>query len=343
MTFYTIDDLDGFWVTDLDDAPTAVGIVRSAPKVLRDGASLLARSVTYGFAVLGQQVGGASAAVNAKPDTRAEALAGFTTAVEPLVRDRRLLLTAGKGVPDEALEPLRAADPRPDSFWAHRHEAAAASILGALAATGPLEGRRLAIEHLDDVGAALAAAAAERAMRLVTVASPAGAVHDDDGLDPATVAAAYAEHGSEAPAVLAGGEPQDHATALAAEVDVLAVGSKAGVVDHVVATQMTTAVVVATGAAPVTARGLALLRKAGTEVLPDFVCCSGALAAMGLDPTDPPPAEPSDLLVGVAERAERIIAEARHHAEGTYLGACEAAETYLSTWRQELPFGRPLA
>ena len=43
---------DGFVVIDLDDATTSVGIVRLAPKVLRDSAQLLARSVTYAFAVV---------------------------------------------------------------------------------------------------------------------------------------------------------------------------------------------------------------------------------------------------------------------------------------------------
>ncbi|MDD9369328.1 MAG: hypothetical protein PV358_04385, partial [Acidimicrobiales bacterium] len=69
---------DGFVVTDLDDATTSVGVVRLAPKVLRDGAQLLARSVTYAFASFGiAGHGGASAGINAKPDARDDALAAF--------------------------------------------------------------------------------------------------------------------------------------------------------------------------------------------------------------------------------------------------------------------------
>ena len=75
---------DGFVVTDLDDAATSVGIVRLAPKVLRDGAQLLARSVTYAFASFGiAGHGGASGAINAKPDGRDEAVAAFLEAVRP--------------------------------------------------------------------------------------------------------------------------------------------------------------------------------------------------------------------------------------------------------------------
>ena len=29
--------------------------------------------------------------------------------------------------------------------------------------------------------------------------------------------------------------------------------------------------------------------------------------------------------------------------DGPFLGACYAAEAFLSTWQDELPFGRPLA
>ena len=43
-------DTDAFVVEDLDGASTHVGIVRLAPKILVDGATTLARSMTYLFA-----------------------------------------------------------------------------------------------------------------------------------------------------------------------------------------------------------------------------------------------------------------------------------------------------
>jgi hypothetical protein len=45
MQVHKLTSTDGFIVFDLDDAP-ALGVVRMAPKVLRDGAELLARSTT---------------------------------------------------------------------------------------------------------------------------------------------------------------------------------------------------------------------------------------------------------------------------------------------------------
>ena len=35
--------------------------------------------------------------------------------------------------------------------------------------------------------------------------------------------------------------------------------------------------------------------------------------------------------------------EALASKHGPFLGACHTAEAFLSTWQDELPFGRPLA
>ncbi|HKY68492.1 MAG TPA: hypothetical protein VJM49_19055, partial [Acidimicrobiales bacterium] len=98
---------DGFVVTDLDDATTSVGVVRLAPKVLRDGAQLLARSVTYAFASFGvPKHGGASGAINARPDGREAAIAAFVDEVRPRAERGALALWPGNGLTDEDLAPL---------------------------------------------------------------------------------------------------------------------------------------------------------------------------------------------------------------------------------------------
>jgi hypothetical protein len=98
---------DGFVVIDLDHAVTSVGIVRLAPKVLRDGAQLLARSVTYAFAAFGVAGhGGASAGINTTPDRRAEALAAFIDEVRPRAKGGALVLSPGTGVTAADLDPL---------------------------------------------------------------------------------------------------------------------------------------------------------------------------------------------------------------------------------------------
>ena len=129
---------DGFVVTDLDDAVTSVGVVRLAPKVLRDGAQLLARSVTYAFAAYGVAGhGGASAAVNAKPDVRAEALAAFVDEVRPRAESGALVLSPGNGV--------SAADVAPLGWDDLDAELAAAGALAAGRVAGPHDWRTAAV------------------------------------------------------------------------------------------------------------------------------------------------------------------------------------------------------
>jgi hypothetical protein len=129
---------DGFVVVDIDDATTSVGIVRLAPKVLRDGAELLARAVTYAFAAFGVSGhGGASAAINAKPEARDDAVAAFVDEMRPRVDSGALALTPGLGVTADDLAPLGPEMPDP--------ALAAQGALAAARVAGPLDWRTSAV------------------------------------------------------------------------------------------------------------------------------------------------------------------------------------------------------
>jgi len=123
-----LESTDAFVLFDLEGAAKATGVARLAPKVLRDSAELLARSVTYSFAAFGLKLTGASAGINAKPDQRDEALSGFLDAVKPLVADG-LSLHAGTGLSDSDLAPLGIHPPDP-----------VLTVHGALAAAGAAAG-----------------------------------------------------------------------------------------------------------------------------------------------------------------------------------------------------------
>ena len=45
----------------------------------------------------------------------------------------------------------------------------------------------------------------------------------------------------------------------------------------------------------------------------------------------------------IAGAVAALMAGALNSDDGPFLGACYAAEAFLSTWQDELPFGRPLA
>ena len=106
MPVRKLESTPGFIVTDLPGAPVAVGVVRAAPKVLVDGAELLARATTYAFATFGVQAGGASVGLNTAPDDKAEAVARFVEEIAAEAADGKLLLSAGTGLTDADLASL---------------------------------------------------------------------------------------------------------------------------------------------------------------------------------------------------------------------------------------------
>src|SRR5687768_9359061 len=142
MEVHQLASTDGFIAFDLGDAP-AVGVVRQAPKVLRDGAELLARSTTYAAASFGLPIGGGSAGLNAKPDGRDAALAAFLEEVAPLVESGRWLPGPGVGISASDLASLGRSGPRSLAF--DQTSAGESAVAAALGALGTLDGKRLAI------------------------------------------------------------------------------------------------------------------------------------------------------------------------------------------------------
>lgn len=275
---------DGFVVVDLDDAPESFGVLRSAPKVLVDGATWLARSQTYQFAVFGRRASGASGAVNAPADAKVEAIA---TAVVELGGDdwSSVHLTAGRGVSASDLASLRAVDPRPDGWFDDRDGAVVAGIVAAAErALGGLSGVRVAVEEFDATGPLLAAALA---------ASGATAVEIDSSL---------------------GADAVVHADA-----DVLFLGSKVGLLGDALVPHVRARTIVPSGPMPVTAKALAALGRAGVTVLPDVITTAGHLALWPQDGSSTDPAalvadrlasvldHPRGPLVGACELAEDFL------------------------------------
>ena len=287
MEVLKLESTDGFIAFDLGDTP-AVGIVRQAPKVLRDGAELLARSTTYAAASFGLQVGGGSAGLNAKPDDRDAALAAFLDEVAPLVESGRWLPGPGVGIRADDLSGLPRADDRATAF--DQTAAGESAVAAALGALGSLDGRRVAIVGGGPITEAAAASASA------------------NGATPET------EAGFEA------------------ECDALLVAGKAGVLEHDLAATVKAKVVVPLTAVPVTARALAVLGRAGVVVVPDFLSTAAPLLA-ALDP------DGGDPMTRVHTAVEALA------GEGTelWMAAVAKAEDHLTTWQDELPFGRPLA
>ncbi len=339
VTIRRLSTADAFVVTDLPDDVPAAGVVRSAPKVLVDGATWLARSQTYQFAAFGRRAGGASAAVNARPEDREEAVAAFLAELAPDLGSGALLLEPAKGLSAAHGEALRATDPRPPVWWEHRHELRGAGVAAALASVLPAEGATVTIEGFDDAGPALVAALAERGAVVVAVATASGTAVHPEGLAADQVAEAWAAHGPGFVAEI-GVDPASPGDVLSVAADALVVGSKAGVVDHGVAAELRVRAVVPGGALPVTAKALATLRRAGVVVLPDFVTTAGPLFAW---PTEGPVPDLDTARNAAVAEIPAALTAVVDHPSGPLLGACELAERFLATWTDTVPFGRPIA
>ena len=258
----------------------APGSCASAPKILVDGATLLARSLTYRFASFERQVGGASSGINATPDARAAAVAAFVTEVEPRVGAGEVLLQAGRGVTADELAPLRAVDPRPAAYWDTEADLTALGIaVAAEAAAGGLDGRAVAIEGFDAGGAALARAVAERGGRVVAVVTAVGHRGVAGGVRPRRPRHGVGRPRGRSRRRRSTARPVRPGPCSAPTSDVLVAGSRPGVIDDRVAAGLVATVVVPGGPVPVTAKGLAVARRSGRMVLPDFVSTAGPLFA----------------------------------------------------------------
>jgi len=287
MEVVKLESTDGFIAFDLGEAP-AVGIVRQAPKVLRDGAELLARSTTYVAASFGLQIGGGSAGLNAKPDDRDAALAAFLEEVAPLVESGRWLPGPGVGISPDDLATLPRAEERTIAF--DQTTAGESAVAAALGALGSLDGTRVGIVG---GGPNTEAAAA-------SVSANGGTPHPQAGFD--------------------------------LDCDALLVAGKAGVLEHDLATTVRAKVVVPLTPVPVTARALAVLGRAGIVVVPDFLSTAGpALTALDEDG--------GDAMTRVHDSVAALVGEGTN----LWMKAVAEAEDHLRTWRDGLPFGRPLA
>jgi hypothetical protein len=183
-----------------------------------------------------------------------------------------------------------------------------------------LDGMRLD-ERLVGIGALAAASAAVGSATGWTASVEAGP-------DAASTLAALADAGIDVVA-----------DTLDAQVDVLFCGARQGVLDGATAEVVEARTVVPIGPHAVSAKGLAVLRRRAIVVLPDFVSLAGPTYAgwpVGDDTIDA-------VVAACRSGVHAMVSDALAHEDGPFLGACVAAEAFLSTWQDELPFGRPLA
>jgi hypothetical protein len=331
---------DAFVAIDLEGAEASSGPARWARKVLQGGAKDLARSQTYTYAALGMARGGASAGISADGPDRSGALEAFVGEAGELVASGMYLPDAAKGVAHGDLTSLTAADPRDTArmgTFADRCEGLGAAVV-AEKTVGSLDGRSVAIEGFGATGPSLATALTERGASINAISTATGMVSSTAGFPAPVLASSWNTYGADLVSDL--GEVQDASAIFGSGPDILFTGSKMGIVDHLIAAQLTdVTAVVPCGRLPLTARALAVLRSAGVAAPADFVALAGSTLALWGDAsrTD------DEILAGIAEHLGDLSVGYASHEDGPLLAACYDAERFLSSWQESLPFGRPLA
>src|SRR5271157_6604408 len=182
----------GFVVFDLPGAPVSAGGTRLAPDVSVGEVALLARAMTYKFAVLGDRVGGAKAGVRGDPADRAgkdALMTRFCAEVGPLVDAGRFLTGPDMGTAEGDFAPLREHRAAPaamravvdgvpfeDVLTGYGVAAAAEAALraGWGMGVGGWDGRSGAIEGFGKVGGGVAREVIRRGGQVVAVSTVAG-------------------------------------------------------------------------------------------------------------------------------------------------------------------------
>lgn len=344
MGIHKLEQVEAFVARDFEPDVPAIGIVRSANKILQGGAKELARSRTYQCAAFNMKVGGASAGISAKAEDRAAAIEAFATELADQVAGGTLMIDAGKGVDPSALSHLAAADRRNDARLRVVDGLANAAHLTGLGAVvcaeaaRPLDGARVAIEHFEEAGPAIARAVAARGGKVTAISTSAGAATAADGFDVDALTQALAASG---PAMITDlvDEAEPFWKILGADVDVLFGGSKMGLIDHKGAENVKASLLVPTGPLPYTTKAAIVLHRGDVTVLPDFVTTAGSIFA-------DVPADGDDQTSIEAAATSSMAALTTALLGGDempILEACHRAESFLASWRDEVPFGRPFA
>jgi glutamate dehydrogenase/leucine dehydrogenase len=345
----------GFIVFDLPGAAQSAGGTRLAPDVSVAEVALLARAMTYKFAALGEQTGGAKVGVRGDPADRAakaELMARFCAEIAPLTDTGRLLTGPDMGTAEEDFAPLRERRAAPDAINAVVDGVPFEDLLTgfgvAVAAEAALtdrwgsgwSGRSVAIEGFGKVGGGVAREVDRRGGRVAAVSTVTGCLADPAGLDVGRLLALRREYGDACvlhygrPA----GPPGDLFTAV--DADVVVPGTRPGMISSRTAAALPPGVRVIAPAAnvPYSAPGAAVLGRRGIVALPDYVCNSGAVIGYRSAPDAPP----DQVLADVEARIGGLIREVLGHPSGPLAGGAELAGRFLRGWWGEPP-GPPFA
>jgi glutamate dehydrogenase (NAD(P)+) len=328
------------------ECPTSAGGTRLAPDVTERETQLLARAMTYKFAVLGVDIGGAKATIRAVPTERDEAIRRYCDEIRPLIEQRTFLTSTDLGTVPADFRSLPGSEEESLMHSEYRGMPLDAFITGlgvavaAETALGGLDGRTVAVEGFGKVGGATALEMSRRGARLVAFSTIHGCVQNTNGFDVYQLLQLRAQHGDRLVEHV-GSEVKPPAYLFGVNADVFVPGARIGVVDEDRAAVLKARVVAPAANVPYTVGGLRVLRERKIPALADFVCNSGATIGYVTDSL----VTAEEAVAAVETRVRELTAASLEHQDGPLMGARTLAEDHLRTWidERQMPDGPALA
>jgi len=338
--------VDAYIAFDME-VPTSAGGTRLAPDVTEREAQLLARAMTYKFAVLGANIGGAKGAIRAGDADRDEAVKRYVDEIRPLVEANTFLTSTDLGTKPEDFASLPDGDQASVMHSTYEGMPLDAFITGLgvtvaaeTALGGSLADRTVVIEGFGKVGGATALEMWRRGARVVAFSTIHGCVRRAAGFDVQELLKLRAEYGDHLV------EHVDEPVSPAGELfevgsDVLVPGARIGVIDEPRAKTLLAKVVAPAANVPYTKAALEILWDRGVIALADFVCNSGATIGYVADGVT----DTKSALAVVEDKVRDLTRQAMADPAGPYQGSRKIAEAHLQSWVEasQLPDGPPQA
>ena len=341
-----LESVEGFIAFDLESCRVNAGGTRLAPDVSAAEARLLARAMTYKFAALGLEMGGAKAVIRGTPEARPALMRRYCEEIRPLVESVRFLTGPDLGTFEADFAPLR----RPGETGVMTEPLDGVPfedvltgfgvVVAAEAALGTLKGRSIAIEGFGKVGGGVAREAVRRGAKVVGVSTLAGAAESKHGFDVETLWRLRAERGDDLVRAL-GLTVRPPEDLFELRADVIVPGARIGTIGRERARTIETRVIAPAANVPYASGAPEILRSRGILALPDFICNAGAVLGYVSNSVT----THREMLELVERRIAGLIREAIAHPQGPFAGGSAIAERFLRTWRvaSGLPDGPPLA
>ena len=336
-----LESTTGFVIYDLPEAETYVGPCRLGAKLAPGNAEMLVRHQTYVFALAEQRKSGATIGLKVNPDDTRAAVSALSEELAGEFESQVLLTSPGLRLNKESLDPVLRYDKRNPIVRENRDGVTFEDELLALGAVtsasflaNPNEKWSVAIEGFNQTSIAIAREIENQGGNVTRISTPKGCVTGN--FDSATLADAWLEAGANCVEHL--GDVGKAWEIWKSDVDAILVGSKPGAMSGEGAQGVQGIPVIATSAAAISWKALAILRKSNTPVAADFLTGIGPALAWWA----PEETSQDELRSLTSNIVSELLEETASHSDGSFMAACYKAEAFINSWQEKRPFGRPL-